>query len=484
MVADAVTDTPAVGAAIGHTRADLSSDGVGPRAWVGAMTDVDVVVIGLGPGGEAAATQLAQAGLRVVAVDRRLVGGECPYYGCIPTKMMVRAAGLLAEASRVPGMAGDASVVPSWTPVHARVRDEATDGWDDRVAVERLEKAGARVVHGQARLVGPRTVDVDGTTFTARRGVLLNTGTEPAAPPVVGLAGTPYWTNRDAVRTDSLPGRLVVLGGGAIGAELAQVFARFGVRVTVVEAAGRVLAAEEPESSRLIADVFAREGIRVLAGVSIVSVAYADGGFSLDLGDDTVTADRLLVAAGRRPNLPDVGLDTVGLDPAARSVPTDGRMRAAEGLWAVGDITGKGAFTHMSMYQSAIAVRDILGAEGPEADYRAVPRVTFTDPEVGSVGMTEQQARGAGLEVRVGYADLASSSRGFVHGPGNDGFVKLVADGDELVGATSAGPTGGEVLSMLTTAVHGRVPISTLRSMIYAYPTFHRAVESALADLS
>ncbi len=447
------------------------------------MTDVDVVVIGLGPGGEAAATQLAEAGLRVVAVDRRLVGGECPYYGCIPTKMMVRAAGLLAEAGRVAGIAGDASVVPSWAPVHARVRDQATDDWDDRVAVERLENAGATVLHGQARLTGPRTVNVDGTTFTVTRGVVLNTGTEPAAPPVPGLAGTPYWTNRDAVRADALPGSLAVLGGGAIGAELAQVFARFGVRVTVLEVGGRILAAEEPESSRLVTDVFTREGIRVLAGVSIASVAYGDGGFSLDLGDETVTADRLLVAAGRRPNLPDLGLDTVGLDPAARSVQTDGRMRAAEGVWAVGDITGKGAFTHMSMYQSAIAVRDILGQEGPEADYRAVPRVTFTDPEVGSVGLTEQQARDAGLDVRVGLTDLSASSRGFVHGPGSDGFVKLVADGGVLVGATSAGPSGGEVLSMLTTAVHGEVPVGTLRSMIYAYPTFHRAVESALADL-
>jgi pyruvate/2-oxoglutarate dehydrogenase complex dihydrolipoamide dehydrogenase (E3) component len=448
------------------------------------MTDVDVVVVGLGPGGEAAATQLAQAGLRVVGVDRRLVGGECPYYGCIPTKMMVRAADLVAEAGRVPGFAGDASVVPSWAPVHARVRDEATDDWDDTVAVRRLEKAGVHVLHGRGRLVGPRTVDVDGARFTATRGVLLDTGTEPAAPPIAGLAGTPYWTNRDAVRADTLPASLAVLGGGAIGAELAQVFARFGVRVTVLEVADRILSMEEPEASRLVASVFAREGVRVLAGAAIASVAYADGGFSLDVGQETVSADRLLVAAGRRPNLPDIGLDTVGLDPSARSVPTDGRMRAADGLWAVGDITGKGAFTHMSMYQAAIAVRDILGRDGPEADYRAVPRVTFTDPEVGSVGMTEKQARAAGSDVRVGWTELASSSRGFVHGPGNDGFVKLVADGDVLVGATSAGPSGGEVLSMLTTAVHARVPVSTLRSMIYAYPTFHRAVESALADLA
>ena len=217
-------------------------------------------------------------------------------------------------------------------------------------------------------------------------------------------------------------------------------------------------------------------------------MSYADGQFTVDLGEQTVQADKLLVAAGRRPNLPDLGLETVGLDPGARSVEVDSRMRAVgadgEGLWAIGDITGKGAFTHMSMYQAAIAVRDILGQDGPEAAYHAVPHVTFTDPEVGGVGMTEQQARDAGLTVRVGTTDLASSTRGWIAKA--SGLIKLVEDADRgvLVGATAVGPSGGEVLSMLVTAVHAEVPTDTLRSMIYAYPTFHRAVESALADLS
>jgi pyruvate/2-oxoglutarate dehydrogenase complex dihydrolipoamide dehydrogenase (E3) component len=449
------------------------------------MTDVDVVVIGLGPGGEALATKLAQAGLQVVGVDERLVGGECPYYGCVPSKMMIRAADLLAESRRVSGMAGESTTDPDWAQVARRIRDEATDDWDDRVAVDRLEKAGVTFVRGHGGLTGPRTVEVEGREFTARRGVVLNTGTSPAAPPIPGLADTPYWTNRDAVRVEQLPTSLAVVGGGAIGAELAQAYARFGVEVTVLEVADRILAPEEPEASALVTEVFGREGIQVLTGVEIGSVRYDEGRYAVRLADQELTAERLLVAAGRRPNLSDIGLDTVGLDPDARTVEVDERMRAGDGLWAIGDITGKGAFTHMSMYQSAVAARDILGEEGPPADYRAVPRVTFTDPEVGSVGLTERQARDAGTDVRVGLSRIPESSRGWIHKAGNDGLVKLVEDAERgvLVGATSAGPTGGEVLSMLTTAVHAQVPTDTLRSMIYAYPTFHRAVEAALADL-
>ncbi len=447
--------------------------------------EVDVVVIGLGPGGESAATKLAQAGLEVIGVDERLVGGECPYFGCVPTKMMVRAANLLAEGRRVTTMAGDSTVTPHWQSVAQRISREATDGWDDKVAVERLEKAGVRFVRGHARLTGPRAVSVDDQSFTARRGVLLNTGTAPTVPPIDGLADAPYWTNRDAVRVTELPSSLIVIGGGAIGAELCQAFARFGVDVTVVENADRILAVEEPEASGVVADVFAAEGIRVLTGVEARSVAYDEGRFTVDADGEMLHADKLLVATGRRTNLSDIGLDTVGLDPQARLIETDPRMRAGEGLWAVGDMTGKGAFTHISMYQAVVAVRDILGEDGPEADYRAVPRVTFTDPEVGSVGITEQQARDQDMEVRVAVSPLPGSTRGWIHQAGNDGVIKLVEDARRgvLVGATSAGPAGGEVLSMLTTAVHAEIPTATLRSMIYAYPTFHRAVEDALGRL-
>lgn len=449
------------------------------------MTTVDVIVIGLGPGGEYAANKLAGAGLEVVGVESRLVGGECPYYGCVPSKMMVRAADALAEAGRVGQLAGDVRVTPSWAPVATRIREQATDDWDDTAAVRRLEEVGATVVRGHGRLTGPDEVTVGGRVFTARKAIVLNPGTAPAVPPIRGLAETPYWTNRDLVGVTELPRTLAVVGGGAIGLELAQVLARFGVQVTVLDVADRILSSEEPESSALMESVLIAEGIRVMAAANIEAVAYADGQFTI--AGPGVTADKLLVATGRRNNLADLGLDTVGLDPQTRALGTDSRMRLTGGratrIWAVGDVVGKGGFTHMSMYQAGIAVRDILGEPGPEADYRAVPRVTFTDPEVGSVGLTEQQAREQGLDVRTGHAQVRESSRGWLHKVGNDGLIKLVADGELLVGATSVGPCGGEVLSMLAVAVHGRVPIPTLRSMIYAYPTFHRAVEAALDDL-
>lgn len=450
----------------------------------------DLVVIGLGPGGEALASGAAEAGLGVVAVDKHLVGGECPYYGCVPSKMMVRAGDLLAEAGRVAGVAGTVSVEPSWAPVATRIAEQATDHWDDAVAVDRLRDAGATVLHGTARLAGPGRVEVEApdgslTSYVVERGVVLNPGTRPARLPIPGLEGTPYWTNRDAVKATSLPSSLAVVGGGPIGCEMAQVFARFGVRVTLLEAGPRILGPLEPEASEALAAVLVHEGLRVMAGVSIGSVAHADGEFSLEVDGETVTAEKLLVAAGRTPNLDDLGLETLGLDPSARSLEVDERLRltGAEGVWAIGDVTGKGAFTHVSMFQSAIALRDVLGQDGPPARYHALPHVTFTDPEVAGVGLTEHQARERGLRVLVGSGGLGS--RGWLHGPGGDGLVKLVADADRdvLVGATVVGPAAGEVLGHLALAVHAEVPLATLRSMIYAYPTFHRAIEPALADL-
>lgn len=450
------------------------------------MTEqVDVVVLGLGVGGEEVAGRLAEAGLEVVGIEHGLVGGECPYWGCIPSKMMIRAGNLLAEARRVDGMAGHSDVTPDWAPVADRIRVEATDDWNDRVAVDRFTGKGGRFVRGGGRLVGPGAVEVDGERFDARRAVVLATGTVPVIPPIAGLSDTPYWTNREAIEAKTLPASLLVLGGGAVGLELAQVYARFGVAVTVVEALDRLLPVEEPESSALAQSALEADGITVRVGARATVVGHDGDQFTVT-ADGEFRAEGLLVAVGRRADLRPLGVDSVGIEPSAPAVPVDERMRAGERLWAVGDVTGHGAFTHMAMYQAGIAVGDILGQDRPPADYRAVPRVTFTDPEIGSVGLTEAQARDAGLHVAVGMARVPSSARGWIHKAGNDGFIKLVADADRgvLVGATSAGPTGGEVLSALAVAVHAQVPVDTLRHMIYAYPTFHRGVEDALRALA
>jgi pyruvate/2-oxoglutarate dehydrogenase complex dihydrolipoamide dehydrogenase (E3) component len=452
--------------------------------------NVDVVVIGMGPGGEDAASRLATAGLTVVAVESRLVGGECPYYACVPTKMMIRAADALSEARRVDGLAGSAQVHADWAPVAARIRADATDDWDDTVAVERFEKTGGRLVRGRATLTAPGEVTVSTSAgervFRAARGIVLNPGTEPTIPPIDGLASTPYWTNREAVTVTQVPESLIVLGGGAVGCEFAQIFARFGAHVTVLEAKSQLLPGDEPEAGELLTGSFSAEGIDVRAGVSAAQVGYHNGQFTMALqGADALTAQQLLVATGRRTDLAALGVSAVGLDDQAHTIEVDERMRAADRLWAIGDVTGKGAFTHMSMYQGRIAAADILGQDGETADYRAVPRVTFTDPEVGAVGLTEAIARRDGLRVRTGLVRLPSTARGWIHKTGNDGFIKLVEDADRgiLVGATSAGPSGGEVLSALAVAVHAEVPTECLRQMIYAYPTFHRGIEDALHEL-
>ena len=450
----------------------------------------DVVVIGLGVGGEEAAGKLAKAGLHVTGIESRLVGGECPYWACIPSKMMIRAANLLAEARRIPGMAGTAAVTPDWAPVAQRIRAEATDSWNDTVAVDRFSGKGGHFVRGRARITGPGEVTVtapDGAVraFTARRGIVIATGTDPAVPPIPGLAGTPFWTNREAAEAEQVPESLIVLGGGPVGAELSQVFARFGARVTVIEALPRLLPAAEPESGDLLAAVFARDGIEVRTGTPATSVSHDGRQFTVRLDGGTLTAQRLLVATGRRTRLAGLGVAAAGVQENGRTIGVDERMRAASGVWAIGDITGVSAHTHMAMYQAGVAVRDILGTGGPGADYRAVPGVTFTDPEIGQAGLTEARAREQGVDVRTGVTQIPSSARGWIHKAGNDGFIKLVADArrDILVGATSAGPMGGEVLGALVVAIHGQVPITRLKTMIYAYPTFHRAIEDALRNL-
>lgn len=462
------------------------------------MADFDMIVLGLGPGGEHVAGELAGAGRRVLGLDPGLVGGECPYYGCIPSKMILRGAGMLAEARRIDGVAGTASVTPDFGPVAERIRDEATDDWDDKVAVERFEAAGGTFVRGAGALAGRDGADfvvtVGEQRFTAPR-VVLATGTAPAVPLITGLrelhAARPdlVWTNRDAVKAAAAPQTLIVLGGGAIGCEFAQGFARYGSTVTVVEAGERLLTPEEPDAAAVIDEVFTREGIEVRTGVGATAVAEKDGHVEVTLASGNVlTAAILLVAVGRSPNLRGIGLDTVGLADDLDVVPVNDHLEVdgIPGLYAVGDITGHGAFTHVAMWQADVLIDHLLDRPANFGGYQGLAWATFTDPEVGRVGMTEQQAREAGLTVRVGVQQVASNSRGWIHGPGNDGFVKVVEDADRgvLVGATVVAPNGGEILGLLTLAVHAAVPVRTLASMHYAFPTIHRAVKEAVVALA
>ncbi len=454
--------------------------------------EVDVVVVGLGPGGEFAANKLATAGLEVVGVEMSLVGGECPYVGCTPSKLLVRAAHTLAEARHADDLGGEVRTRPDYGLPAQRIA-ESTNHWTDDEHRHRLAEAGVEVVSGRGRLDGAGcvVVETDGADggapvrLTARRGVVLATGTKPSTLPIDGLDATPYWTNREVFHIDRAPASMAVIGAGAIGCELTQAFARFGTKVVLLEVADRILAPEEPETSAALQRVLEADGVDVRTGVTIDRVSHDDG-FRIEVDGDTLEVERLLVAAGRTTQLAGLGLPTVGLDEDAEIIETDERLRAGERLWAVGDITGKGPYTHVALYQAGCVVRDLLGEDEPGADYRAVTRVTFTDPEVGAVGLTEEEAREAGLPVATSVAEIPRSSRGWMHGDGNDGIIKLVADTERgvLIGATAMAPYGGEVLGLLAAAVHAEIPITTLQRMHFAYPTFHRTIEVALRDLA
>lgn len=448
-----------------------------------AECTTDVVVVGMGPGGEAVANRLAKAGVEVVGIEANLLGGECPYWGCIPSKMMLRGATVLHEAHRVAVLAGSATVEPDWSPVAGRIRDEATDDWDDRRNVARFERNGGRFVRGRGRLVARDRVAVGDDVYRVRRGVVIATGTTPAVPPIPGLETVPYWTNHEAAAATSLPRTMLILGGGPIGVEFAQGLAAFGVTVTLVESAARLLPGDEPEAGTLLAEVFATNGIDVRTGARVTAVEGDDDHVVAHLdGAGPVTVERLLVATGRRTDVASIGAAEIGVDTEARFLPVDEFQRVVPGVWAVGDIVGKGAFTHVALQQAQIVVDDLLGREPTPFDERAVPRVTFTDPEVGAVGWTEAQAREQGIDVVTGTKGMPDVTRGWIHGTGNEGFIKVVLDRARrvLVGATAMGPHGGEVLGHLALAVHAEVRLDVLRSMIYAYPTYHRGIEDAL----
>jgi pyruvate/2-oxoglutarate dehydrogenase complex dihydrolipoamide dehydrogenase (E3) component len=439
-------------------------------------------VLGVGTCGEDLSLRLLGAGLKVVGIEASLVGGECAYWACLPSKLIIRAANVLQEARRVNGLAGSAEVTPSWEFLAARVRAEVTGGWDDSYAVARFTGRGGRLIRGYGKVIGPRTVAVGDETITARLGIVIATGSKPAIPPIPGLAEVDFWTTHDMIAAETPPKSLIVLGGGAVGCELGQVMARFGVDVTIVEAMDRIIPAEEPEASEVIEAAFADEGISVQVGSAAERVEARNGSFVVALaGGMELTAERLLVATGRTIDLSALGLESAGIDSTGKFIPVDERMRAGDGIWAMGDVTGKAMFTHVALYQSAIVAADLLGEDHPAARYDSVPRAIFTDPEVGSVGMTEADALATGLDVIVVIKQVPSTFRGWLHGA-KAGVIKFIVDRKTgvLAGATAVGPHGGEMLGLLTLAVHGRIPMAELQSMIYAFPTFYGGIGEAV----
>ena len=441
--------------------------------------------LGGGVAGEAIAVGLQDSGLTLAVVERELVGGECPYWGCVPSKTLLRSGETLSEADRARILA--ASRVEwdvDFPKVSKRVLWMARDLDDSRPAAA-LQATGAKLFRGEGKLLDLRTIEVGGEQLVARRAVVIANGSTAAIPPIPGLDTVEYWTNRQAAIPRELPASLAILGGGAIGVELGQAFARLGSKVTIVEAGMTFLGLEEPEAGAALRPHLEAEGITLMIGDPCVAVEKHESTVIVHLKSGAlVAADRLLVATGRRPNLEawrGTGIAQtergwLKVDPAT--------LEARAGIFGAGDITGLGGFTHLAYYHAQVVARRLRG-EDAKADHTAVPRVTFTDPEVASVGLSEAVARKNGIDVIVATTDPAEAARGYIH-DFHGGALKLVGDRQRgvLVGATLVTPRAGEILGELVLAIKLGTPLATLADVIHPFPAFNRVLGASLAELA